>query len=79
MQFNSLLELRIFLVLSDGCFCLARVPLGTGHTLHKEALAGDNFAGNILDLLTFVFGCLHSREDDWKHTALIGPREIMGG
>jgi hypothetical protein len=77
VQFNSLLELHTFLVLSN--FCLTRVPLGTGRTLHKEALAGDNLEGNVLDLLTFIFGHLRSRKDYWKHTALIGPREIMGG
>jgi hypothetical protein len=79
VQFNLLLELHTFLVLSDGCFCLARVRLGTGHTMHEETLAGDNLTGNVLVLLTFIFGCLRSHKDNWKHTVLIGPREIMGG
>ncbi len=52
VQVNSLPELHTFLVLSDGCFCLARVRLGTGRTSHEKTLAGDNLAGNVLDLLT---------------------------
>ncbi len=79
VQFNSLLELCTFLVLSHGHFCLARLCLGTGRILHEETLAGDYLAGNVLDLLTFVSGRLHSREDNWKHLALIGPSEIVGG
>jgi hypothetical protein len=79
VQFILLPKLCIFLVLSDGCFCLARVRLGTGHTLHKETLAGDNLAGNVKDLLTFIFGRLHSCKVNRKHTPLIGPREIVGG
>jgi hypothetical protein len=80
VQFNLLLELCTFLVMSDCCFCLSRVCLGTGHTLHEETLAGDNLAGDVLDLLTFIFGHgLRSHKDNWKHTALIGPGEIVGG
>jgi hypothetical protein len=64
VQFNFLLELRTLFVLCDGRFCLARVRLGTGHTLHEETLAGDDLAGNVLDFLTFVFGHLRSRKDN---------------
>ncbi len=79
VQFNSLPELRTFLVLIDGCFCLARVRLGTGRTLYEETLAGDNLAGGVLDLLTFICRRLRSCKDNRKHTPLIGPGEIMGG
>ncbi len=79
VHFNFILELRTFFVLCDSLFHLARVRLGTGHTLNEETLADDNLAGDVLDLLTFVLGCLHSREDNGKHLVLIGPREIMGG